>query len=150
MKKIVPEMLGELTELFVETFNAPPWNDMWSNESARLRLRDIIRMPNFCGAAEYRDGKLAALIMGHGEMSYDGIHFQILEFCVANDMKGQGIGGQLLKDFMGYLERKGVTSVYLLTMRGRASEDFYAAHGFDTVEDMCVMSRHKLEKAKED
>ena len=145
MKRIVPEMLEELTELFVETFNAPPWNDMWTKQQARTRLRDIIRMPNFFGAAEYRENKLAGLIMGHGEMSYDGIHFQILEFCVANDMKGQGIGSQMLEEFMDFLDRKGVTSVYLLTMRGEASEDFYAAHGFDTVKDMCIMSRHKNE-----
>lgn len=81
--------------------------------------------------------------MGHGEHSFDGIHFQILEFCVANDMKGQGIGSGMLREFIDYLERKGVTSIYLLTMRGAASEDFYAAQGFDTVSDMCVMSRHK-------
>lgn len=143
MKKIVPDMLDELTELFVDTFNAPPWNDMWSLETARTRLSDIMRMPNFCGAAEYREGKLAGLIMGHGEMSYDGIHFQILEFCVANDMKGQGIGSQMLSDFIDYLDRKEVTSIYLLTMRGEAIEDFYAAQGFDTVNDMCVMSRHR-------
>lgn len=143
IKKIVPEMLDELTVLFVDTFNAPPWNDMWSIETARARLRDIMRMPNFCGAVEYRDGNLAGLIMGHGEHSFDGIHFQILEFCVANDMKGQGIGSGMLRDFIDYLERKGVTSIYLLTMRGAASEDFYAAQGFDTVSDMCVMSRHK-------
>lgn len=143
MKRIVPEMIEELTTLFVETFNAPPWNDGWTEKSARTRLRDIIRMPNFFGGAEYRDDKLAGLIMGHGEMSCDGIHFQILEFCVANDMKGQGIGTQMLEEFLEYLDRKGVTSVYLLTMRGEASEDFYAAHGFDTVKDMCIMSRHK-------
>ena len=143
MKKIVPEMLDELTALFVDTFNAPPWNDKWSKETARVRLRDIMRMPNFCGAAESRAGRLAGLIMGHGEHSFDGMHFQILEFCVANDMKGQGIGGEMLENFIEYLDRKGVTSIYLLTMRGAASEDFYAAKGFDTVNEMCVMSRHE-------
>lgn len=143
MKKIVPDMLDELTDLFVDTFNAPPWNDKWSVETARMRLRDIMRMPNFCGAVEYRDSRIAGLIMGHGEYSYDGLHFQILEFCVANDMKGQGIGGELMKDFIAFLDRKGVASIYLLTMRGAATEDFYSAQGFDTVRDMCVMSRHK-------
>lgn len=143
MKKIVPEMLDELTALFVDTFNAPPWNDRWSLETAGARLRDIMQMPHFCGAAEYRDGRLVGLIMGHGEQSFDGMHFQILELCVANDRKGEGIGGKMLKEFTEYLDRKGVTSVYLLTARGAASENFYAAHGFDTVEKMCVMSRRK-------
>ena len=141
MKKIMPDMLDELTELFIDTFNAPPWNDMWSTETARKRLRDIIRMPNFFGAAEYRDDRLAGLIMGHGEQSYDGMHFQILELCVANDMKGHGIGSEMIREFTDYLDRKGVTSIYLLTMRGAASEDFYAGQGFATVRDMCVMSR---------
>ena len=145
MKKIVPEMLDELTDLFVDTFNAPPWNDLWSHEQARTRLRDIMRMPNFCGAAEYREGRLVGMLMGHGEQSYDGMHFQILELCVANDMKGQGIGGRMIREFMEYLDRKGVTSVYLLTMRGAASEDFYAGQGFRTVEEMCVMSRRHSE-----
>ena len=55
--------------------------------------------------------------MGHGEQSYDGMHFQILELCVANDMKGHGIGGRMLNEFLDYLDRKGVTSVYLLFCR---------------------------------
>ena len=50
---------------------------------------------------------------------------------------------EMLENFIEYLDRKGVTSIYLLTMRGAASEDFYAAQGFDTVNEMCVMSRHK-------
>ena len=145
MKKIVPEMLDELTELFIDTFNAPPWNDLWTTEQARARLWDIMRMPNFRGGAEYRDGRLVGLLMGHGEQSYDGMHFQILEFCVANDMKGHGIGSQMIKEFTEYLDRKGVTSVYLLTMSGAASEVFYEAQGFRTVEDMCIMSRRRPE-----
>ena len=58
-------MIEELTALFVDTFNAPPWNDTWTEKSARTRLRDIIRMPNFFGGAEYRDDRLVGLIMGH-------------------------------------------------------------------------------------
>lgn len=141
MKRINPDMLDDLTDLFVDTFNAPPWNDMWSLEQARARLLDIMKMPHFCGAAQYSGDRIVGLIMGHGEQSYDGMHFQIMEFCVANDMKGHGIGGDMLRDFTAYLESKGVTSIYLLTARGAASEDFYASHGFRTVDDMCIMSK---------
>ena len=52
MKKIVPEMLDELTALFVDTFNAPPWNDEWKTETARTRLRDIMR--GFAANGEHR------------------------------------------------------------------------------------------------
>ena len=96
MKRITPEMLEGLTELFVDTFNAPPWNDLWT---------------------------------------------QILEFCVANDRKGQGIGAEMMKQFTDYLDKKGITAVYLLTMRSSSGEDFYLKQGFKTISEMCVMSK---------
>ena len=141
MKRITPEMLEGLTDLFVDTFNAPPWNDLWSREQARTRLLDITKRPKFLGLADVRDGRTVAMVMGHAEQSYDGLHFQILEFCVANDMKGQGIGAEMMKQFTDYLEKKGITAVYLLTMRASSGEDFYLKQGFKTISDMCVMSK---------
>lgn len=142
MKQITEEMLDELTQLFVDVFNAPPWNDLWSVEQARTRLHDIMRRPKFFGIADYRDNRLVGMIMGHGEQSFDGIHFQILELCIANEMKGQGIGSDMLTELTNYLESRGVSCVYLLTMRGVNTEGFYSKHGFKTSEQMCIMSKH--------
>ncbi len=142
MKRITEGMLDELTGLFVDVFNSPPWNDLWSVEQARIRLHDIMKRPKFFGIADYRDNRLVGMIMGHGEQSFDGIHFQILELCIANDMKGQGIGSDMLTELTKYLESRGVASIYLLTMRGVNTEGFYIEHGFKTSQQMCIMSKH--------
>lgn len=141
MKPIKIEMIDELAALFADVFNSPPWNDGWSAEQAKNRLLDIINTPKFHGMAEYSGDRIIGLIMGHGEQCFDGVHFQILEFCVARDMQGKGIGGQMIAEFTGYLHRKGICNIYLLTMRGRHTEGFYQKNGFKTSEYMCLMSK---------
>lgn len=143
LKQITADMLDELTDLFLDVFNAPPWNDTWQRDQARTRLRDIMKRPKFFGIAQYDGDRMVGMVMGHGEQSDDGVHFQILELCTANDRKGEGIGSNLLDELTDFLDRQGITAVYLLTMRGEGTEEFYSRHGFRTVEKMCVMSRRR-------
>ncbi len=140
MKLITVDMLDELAALFADVFNAPPWNDGWSIEQARERLLDIINMPKFCGMAEYSGGRIVGLIMGHGQQYFDGVHFEILEFCVTREMQGQGIGGRMLTEFTEYLQGQGIRNIYLLTMTGPSTEGFYQKKGFKTSPNMCLMS----------
>lgn len=98
MKDITIELIDDLAVLFVNAFNKEPWNDNWTIEQAKERLIDIINTPKFCGMASYEDKKLVGFIMGRGEQYYDGIHFQILEFCVDNKMQGKGLGRKILKE----------------------------------------------------
>ncbi len=140
MKPITIDMLDELAVLFADVFNAPPWNDGWSIEQAKARLLDIIHPPRFCGMVEHINGKIIGLIMGRGQQYFDGVHFEILEFCVAREMQGQGIGGRMLSEFTEYLQGKGVCNVYLLTMKGESTEGFYQKNGFQTSPNMCLMS----------
>lgn len=140
MQPIKIDMLDELAALFVDVFNAPPWNDGWSIEQARARLLDIINTPRFCGMAEYSGGKIIGLIMGRGQQYFDGVHFEILEFCVAREMQGQGIGGRMLNEFTEYLKGHGICNAYLLTMKGQSTEGFYQKNGFKTSLNMCLMS----------
>lgn len=141
MKQIKGDMLDELTDLFIDVFNAPPWNDTWTREHARTRLLDIMKRPKFFGIAAYEENRPVGMVMGHGEQSFDGIHFQILEMCIANDRKGQGIGSDMMRELTAFLDEQGITSIYLLTMRGAGTEDFYRQHGFRVSDRMCVMSR---------
>lgn len=141
MKLIVPKMIDELAELFCDVFNAPPWNDSWSVDQAKGRLLDIINTPGFRGMAEYSGDSIVGFIMGHEEQCFDGVHFQILEFCVARNMQRQGIGGRMLAEFTEYLHGCNIVNIYLLTMKGQRTEGFYQKNGFKTSEYMCLMSK---------
>lgn len=139
MKDITIELIDDLAVLFVNAFNKEPWNDNWTIEQAKERLTDIINTPKFCGMASYEDKKLVGFIMGRGEQYYDGIHFQILEFCVDNKMQGKGLGRKILKEFIKTLESKGIYKIFLLTLRNEQTEGFYRKNGLVTDENMCLM-----------
>lgn len=85
------------------------------------------------------DKKLVGFIMGRWEQYYDGIHFQILEFCVDNKMQGKGLGRKILKEFIKTLESKGIYKIFLLTLRNEHTEGFYRKNGLVTDENMCLM-----------
>lgn len=133
-----------LASSFAEVFNAAPWNDDWDHAQAFERIRNLMETPRFDGAAVIRDGKAVAAILGRGEQYYDGVVFQIIEFWVAKDLQRQGIGRRLLADFTAHLKEQGIRRVFLLTMRGDATEGFYQKQGFVMQEGMCLME-HDLD-----
>lgn len=133
--------LNEYAALYTKVFNGEPWKDSWTVETASMRLAEMMAMPRFIGMESRKDHQLAGIILGHGEPYFDGIHAQILEFCVDGTMQGNGIGTELLEHFCAELQRQGVTGVFLLTSRGERTQGFYANRGFATAENMVLMSR---------
>lgn len=140
MREITIGMAEELSVLFAKVFNEEPWRDKWTEERARERLTDIINTPRFFGMSEYADNKMIGLIMGREEPFFDGMHFQIMEFCVDNQCQGQGIGKKMLQEFIEILRNRGIDKYYLITAHGDRTEGFYKKNGFHTIEEMCLMS----------
>lgn len=139
MQEITIDMLDELAKLFVKAFNEEPWSENWTVEQAKERIWDNIHTPKFYGAVEKDDDKIVGMIMGRGERYFDGVHFQILEFCVDNEVQGKGIGKRLLADFLLFLKNQGIEQCFLITTHGVRTEEFYKRNGFTTSDIMCFM-----------
>ena len=60
-KEIEKEDLASLAAMYVETFNAPPWNDAWTPETAGTRLRQMAEAETFYGICAYEEDALSAL-----------------------------------------------------------------------------------------
>lgn len=133
--------LNEYAALYTKVFNGEPWRDSWTMETASMRLAEMMEMPRFMGMESRTGHRLAGIILGHGEPHFDGVHAQILEFCVDDAVQGNGIGTALLEHFCAELERQGISNVFLLTSRGERTQGFYANRGFTTAENMVLMSR---------
>ena len=54
-KEIEKEDLASLAAMYVETFNAPPWNDAWTPETAGTRLRQMAEAETFYGICAYEE-----------------------------------------------------------------------------------------------
>lgn len=134
------DRLTEYAELYVSVFNAEPWNDSWTNETAVIRIKDMMQTNTFIGKAIYCENDLKGMIWGQREQFFDGIHFQIQEFCVKNTEQKKGYGKALLAALKEELSAIGVTNTFLITSRGERTEGYYAKRGFVTSEYMILMT----------
>jgi len=133
--------LPEISEMYIAAFNAPPWNDRWTNETVTNRLRQMMNCDGFMGLVCVEDDGMNGMILGNIEHFYDCTHFSIKEFCVRLDCRGKGVGTQLLSEFEKRLAERGVDEVYLFTSRGDETEAFYQKRGFDSWNDMVMMGK---------
>ncbi|MDZ7544088.1 GNAT family N-acetyltransferase, partial [Clostridium perfringens] len=111
--------------MYVETFNSPPWNDEWTIETASKRLYQMINCEGFYGLIAYKEEMVVGMILGSEEQFFNGLMFNIKEFCIKNEMRNNGIGTILLKEFENRLKNRGVTEIILFTSREDGTEGFY-------------------------
>lgn len=132
--------LDDCASLFVEVFNAPPWNDSWTHETALTRLSDIAASPGSRGLAAVRGGRIDGFALGQIEQWHSGRHFYLREMCVRPDLQRQGIGASLLSELDVLLVTDGVESVYLIAAPG-PTESFYETNGYHRSQHVIVMLR---------
>ena len=136
--------ISEYARLFIFTFNSKPWNDQWTEETALLRLENMMKTHTFIGKALYSENELKGFIFGQKEYFYDGIHFQIQEFCVKPGEQKKGYGKVLLQALRDELISIGVVNTYLITLRGDSTEGYYNRRGFVTSDHMILMTDSNL------
>jgi len=124
------EHLGAATKMFVHVFAAEPWNELWSHDSAKRRLSDIVRSPGFVGRSAFHEGEFVAFVLGQLEPYRNDQHFFLKEMCVSTRFQRRGVGTRLLSHLEEVLTEAGCSQVYLLTMRESEAERFYAANEF--------------------
>lgn len=132
--------LIEYAELFVAVFNSEPWNDSWTKETAIIRIENMMKTATFIGKAIYCENDLKGIIWGQKEQYYNGIHFQIQEFCVKKTEQNKGYGKALLQALKTELSAIGVTNIYLITSKGERTEGYYTKRGFITSNYMILMT----------
>ena len=68
------------------------------------------------------------MILGEEEQYFDGVIFNVKEFCVKNELRGKGIGTELLAEFERCLKSMGIRETVLMT--NLEDEEFYKKRGF--------------------
>ncbi len=130
-----------VAELYVESFNAAPWNDHWTIETASKRLSQMLNRGSAYGLLAYDEDGICGLVVGDEEQFYYGPQFQIREFCVDNNRRGQGLGTKIYQELEQRLKERGIAEIVLYTLRHRATEGFYQRIGFATDENIAFMSK---------
>lgn len=140
-EKITESYLDELARLYKDTFNAAPWNDEWTFETARKRLQQLLHSEDSFGLCVYQGGQLCGAVLGVLEQYFDGPMYNLHEYWVKNEMRGKGIGSKLFTETEKRLLERGVKNIILITAKGDATEHFYHKQGMGTDPDMVFMSK---------
>jgi len=133
--------IPELANLYMNAFNEDPWNDEWTLESASNRLLQMINCEGFYGLVCCENSSIIGMILGNHEYFYDGMHFNIKEFCVDIKSRKNGIGSALLDEFLKRLKDKGIDEVILFTSRTDGTEGFYSNREFKSFNSMVMMGK---------
>lgn len=140
-REIELSMLPQLSQLFAETFQEPPWNENWSRETAAKRLHQIITTEDFFGLGVYENGELCGMIMGCREQYDERVVFQAREFCIRNTMQGRGMGTEIYRHFEEELKKQGIQRIFLYTIRDRMTEKFYKKQGYEQSPSLILMEK---------
>lgn len=138
------EKITDYTNLYISVFNSEPWNDLWTYENASIRIENMMNTNTFVGKALYCNDDLKGVIWGQKEQYYNGIHFQIQEFCVKTNEQKLGYGNALLNALKDELALIDVTNIYLITSKGEKTEGYYQRRGFITSDHMILMTNSDI------
>lgn len=138
-REIVLEDVSALAKIYAETFNSDPWYDKWTLETAEKRLSQMTKNGGFFGVLSYDESGITGMIMGESEQYFDGVVFNIKEYCVKNDLRGKGIGTELLREFERRLRGMGIREAVLMT--NLEDEEFYKKRGFNRSRGIIYMGK---------
>ena len=131
-----------LAELYVETYNAPPWSDAWTVPLATKRLDEMICCRDAYGLACLDShGAIVGMVVGSSETYYNCAQFFIKDFFIIPAMQGQGFGSALLAELECQLLRMGVEKTYLFTAKGVQTEHYYQRCGYASWNGMVLMGK---------
>ena len=132
-----------LAKHYVETYNAAPWNDRWTEELALEKFDEMMSSRGAFGLVCYDDDdNFAGVILGNPEIFFDGKQFFVRDFFVPLALQGKGLGTRLMAELEKRLAAIGINEVYLFTSKGERTEGFYQKRGFTTWTNMVLMGKN--------
>ena len=135
IRKISKSDLEELAKLMVDVYNAPPWNDKWTVETALESLTDISDFPKFFGNVIVDENKIMGAIIGQIRRYSSESTFYIDEFFIAEKYRGTGLAKKLYQTSIKELQQRGVSGAFFTTLKNSRAYNFYVKQGAWDLED---------------
>ena len=135
IRKISKSDLEELAKLMVDVYNAPPWNDKWTVETALESLNDISDFPKFFGNVIVDGDKIIGAIIGHIRRYASESTFYIDEFFIAEKYRGKGLAKKLYQTSIKELQQRGISGAFFTTLKNSRAYNFYLKQGAWDLED---------------
>ena len=141
LKKFSDKDLVKCCELYTKVFNAPPWNDSWTDEATRRCLGDLSERKRFIGYTLWENDVLVGAVFAHAKTFYKGDEIYIDELFISPECQRKGYGQKLMSEIEKYACENKITAITLLTAKDQPAFSFYKKHGYRHLDYMTFMHK---------
>ena len=141
LRPATPDDLPALADAFRATFNAAPWNEAWTDDSARAALSDLLATPRSAALVAWDGDVCVGAVLGRDQVRDTHLSHEVQEMFVRPERQRGGVGGALLDAHLNAVQAREITNVSLLTARESAAEAFYGRFGFRRAGRMVLLVR---------
>jgi len=126
-------------ELFVKVFNGVPWNDKWTNETAKIYLQELVDNKRFLGYTLWKNDSLIGAVFCHMKNHYRGEEIFVDEMYISAEYQRRGYGMELMNAVEKFAKEQNFISITLLTGMDKPAFPFYQKFGCKHLEYLAFM-----------
>ncbi|MDB4925290.1 GNAT family N-acetyltransferase [Mucilaginibacter sp.] len=122
--------LEACAEIFIDTYNSPPWNYQWNLEGAIKYLSEYLSSADFAGFVLYDNEEIAGAILAHSKTWWTNKQLYIDELFIAPKAQKKGFGNNLINHAEKYALDNDLKTITLMTHKFMPSMKFYENNDF--------------------
>ena len=129
IRKAFEKDLESITNLFLQEYSKPPYNETWDLKQAQKRIKGHHASGAQIYVSEHNQKIIGFLIFNRG-VFWGGERRYVEEVVVDAEYQRQGVGKELMKTVENDCDHQKETQIYLLSKRGTNAFLFYDGLNF--------------------
>lgn len=139
IRNFLPSDLEACARLLIEAYNAEPWNNHWTMETATRYLTEFASCDQFVGFVVYQDDAMIGAMFAHRKTWWTNDELFVDELYIAPRLQRQGFGESLLEHAEQYAKSQNLAGLTLLTNKYFPAKRFYEKHNYTLAEHVVYM-----------
>jgi aminoglycoside 6'-N-acetyltransferase I len=139
LREMLPDDLDACVNLLMETYNPPPWNNHWTQETGTRYLSELMSNNNFIGYVITESDRITGAMFSHRKTWWTNDEIFIDELFIKPDRQRQGYGEKLIAQAEKLSKELGLGGVTLLTNKYHPAKLFYEKNGYVAAEHVLFM-----------
>ncbi len=135
-------MLDACADIFLEVYSSEEFNfDFLTKENIKEYFHSIYSKNDFEGFVYLKNKEIVAVCLGKDSTTFGNRIYEITEICVANKLRGKGIGKTFMKEIERTLKKEKYLCIQLNTKKTIDAYEFYLKNGFTEKDDVVSMMK---------
>ena len=139
LRQTLPDDLNACVNLLMETYNPPPWNNHWTQDTGTKYLSELMSNDNFIGYVITEADMIIGAMFARRKTWWTNDEIFIDELFIKPDCQRQGYGGKLIAQAEKLSKELGLGGVTLLTNKYHPAKLFYDKNGYIVAEHVLFM-----------